>query len=195
MRMSMNPPPPRLPAAGQVTAIASAVATAASTALPPFFMMSTPTCAAIPLVAATMPCRAATGSCNAEYAAVAEKRRRSATAFRMAEKYRSGPVVGVDRDVVVAEVGGEDDGGRGAGAEVEGDRDAFAGEDFRGVFLFVKRGLAVRDELHVGGEQRNAFDVEARAAAAEGGQHAAPVRIAAVQRGFHERRGGDGVRC
>src|SRR5881275_3286688 len=140
--MSMNPPPPRLPAAGQVTAIASAVATAASTALPPFFMMSTPTCAAIPLVAAIIPCFATAGSRNAEYAAVAEKRRRNATAFRIcAEVYRSGPVVGVDGDVVVAEVGGEDDGGRGAGAEVEGNRDAFTGEDFRGVFLFVNRGL------------------------------------------------------
>src|SRR3954469_18252899 len=112
--MSMNPPPPRVPAAGQVTAIASAVATAVSTALPPFFMTSTPTCAAIPLVAATIPCRAATGSRIAEYAVVAEKRRRSATAFRIcAEVYVQTvrclrPVVGVDGDVVVAEVGGED---------------------------------------------------------------------------------------
>src|SRR5215475_2318799 len=39
----MKPPPPRLPAPGQVTASANAVATAASTALPPFFKISMPT--------------------------------------------------------------------------------------------------------------------------------------------------------
>src|SRR5206468_9834144 len=38
----MKPPPPRLPAAGQVTASANAVATAASTALPPSFKISMP---------------------------------------------------------------------------------------------------------------------------------------------------------
>src|SRR5262249_9573440 len=43
----MNPPPPRLPAPGQVTASANAVATAASTALPPFFKISMPTLDAI----------------------------------------------------------------------------------------------------------------------------------------------------
>src|SRR4051812_13262510 len=206
MRMSMKPPPPRLPAAGQVTAIASAVATAASTALPPFFMMSTPTCDAIPLVEATMPWRATTGSRIADRAVVVVRRTTIAISFRMTGSVlglaKAGgtpalqlrPVVGVDGDVVVAEVGGENDGGCGAAAEVEDDGDAFAGEDFGGVFFFVNRGLAVRHELNVGGEERHAFHVEARAAAAEGGQDAAPVRIAAVEGGFHERRRCDGVR-
>ena len=59
--MTMKPPPPTLPAAGQVTAIAKAVATAASTALPPFCSTETPTSAAIASMATTMPCRARTG--------------------------------------------------------------------------------------------------------------------------------------
>src|SRR5262249_7367374 len=42
----MNPPPPMFPASGHVTAIASAVATAASTAFPPFFSVASPTSAA-----------------------------------------------------------------------------------------------------------------------------------------------------
>src|SRR5437763_8746332 len=44
-----------------------------------------------------------------------------------------GAVVGIDRHVIVAEVGGEDDGAGAAAAEVEGDGDALAGEDARGV--------------------------------------------------------------
>ena len=40
--ISMKPPPPRLPARGSVTASANPTATAASTALPPRFKMSTP---------------------------------------------------------------------------------------------------------------------------------------------------------
>src|SRR5690606_16657896 len=39
----MNPPPPMLPASGHVTASANATATAASTAFPPRFRISTPT--------------------------------------------------------------------------------------------------------------------------------------------------------
>src|SRR5438874_940515 len=58
----MKPPPPRLPAAGYTTASAKATAMAASTALPPRRRTSTPTCDAILLVEATMPCRARTGS-------------------------------------------------------------------------------------------------------------------------------------
>ncbi len=61
----MKPPPPRLPAAGCVTASANATAIAASTALPPRFMISTPTCDAILFVEATIPCFARTGSCEA----------------------------------------------------------------------------------------------------------------------------------
>src|SRR6266545_3132130 len=61
----MKPPPPRLPAAGCVTANANATAIAASTALPPRFMISTPTCDAILFVEATIPCFARTGSCEA----------------------------------------------------------------------------------------------------------------------------------
>src|SRR4051794_24083574 len=78
----MKPPPPRLPAAGHVTASASAVATAASTALPPFFITSTPMRDAISLVEATMPWRATTGSRDAATSGVG--RRTSAMYFRMA---------------------------------------------------------------------------------------------------------------
>src|SRR5439155_1328878 len=39
----MNPPPPRLPASGSTTASANPTATAASTALPPCWMISIPT--------------------------------------------------------------------------------------------------------------------------------------------------------
>src|SRR5215475_8581861 len=58
----MKPPPPRLPAAGCVTASANATAIAASTAFPPRFMISTPTRDATSFVDATIPCRARTGS-------------------------------------------------------------------------------------------------------------------------------------
>src|SRR5579871_3040330 len=57
----MNPPPPRLPADGCVTASARATATAASTALPPRLRMPAPTCEAVSLDEATMPCGARTG--------------------------------------------------------------------------------------------------------------------------------------
>ena len=39
----MNPPPPRLPALGRVTDRENPTATAASTALPPFLIISIPT--------------------------------------------------------------------------------------------------------------------------------------------------------
>src|SRR5689334_20590965 len=105
-----------------------------------------------------------------------------------------GAVVGIQRDVVMAEVGGEDDGAGVAAAEVEGDGDALAGEDARGVLLAVGRGLAVGDERDVASGERDAADGEARAAAADRGEDAAPVRVAAVQRGLDQRRGGHGVR-
>jgi hypothetical protein len=50
-----NPPPPRLPAWGRVTARAKALATAASTALPPRRSTAAPTAAARASWAATMP--------------------------------------------------------------------------------------------------------------------------------------------
>src|SRR5262245_51271195 len=53
--MTINPPPPRLPADGHTTASASPTATAASTALPPRFNLSTPTCDAISLTEETIP--------------------------------------------------------------------------------------------------------------------------------------------
>src|SRR5262249_19631489 len=55
--MSMKPPPPMLPASGQVTARAKPTATAASTALPPFFRTATPTSAAGAETQTTMPLR------------------------------------------------------------------------------------------------------------------------------------------
>src|SRR3954463_15820612 len=52
--MIMKPPPPRLPAAGKVTASAKPVATAASTALPPAFRISSPTALARALLLTTI---------------------------------------------------------------------------------------------------------------------------------------------
>src|SRR5437588_10405520 len=56
----MKPPPPILPAAGSTTARAKAVATAASTALPPCFRISTPACDPSSSSVTTMPCTART---------------------------------------------------------------------------------------------------------------------------------------
>src|SRR5690242_200715 len=57
----MNPPPPMLPALGCVTASANAVATAASTALPPLFRIAAPTSEAGADVVITIPSRDVTG--------------------------------------------------------------------------------------------------------------------------------------
>src|SRR5262245_36956692 len=51
----MKPPPPRLPANGYVTASANAVATAASTAFPPFPRMLAPRSDAMPDAETTRP--------------------------------------------------------------------------------------------------------------------------------------------
>src|SRR5271157_1430295 len=61
MRINMKPPPPILPAQGWVTASANPTATAASTAFPPAFIVSTPASEAFSSLDTTMPCRAATG--------------------------------------------------------------------------------------------------------------------------------------
>src|SRR5690349_18175935 len=58
----MNPPPPMLPAVGCVTASAKAVATAASTAVPPSLIASAPMRDAISLCDATIPLCARTGT-------------------------------------------------------------------------------------------------------------------------------------
>src|SRR5712692_9192636 len=70
-RIIMNPPPPMFPAGGQVTASASPTPTAASMALPPRCMISTPTRDAISLVEATIPCRARAGSRDAACGVIA----------------------------------------------------------------------------------------------------------------------------
>src|SRR3984957_19646290 len=56
----MNPPPPMLPAEGSTTASANARATAAATAFPPRFRISTPACDPSCSSVATMPCVART---------------------------------------------------------------------------------------------------------------------------------------
>src|ERR1700722_3082426 len=61
MRISMNPPPPMLPAGECTTARANPVATAASTALPPACMISAPACEASACTVTTMACSAGTG--------------------------------------------------------------------------------------------------------------------------------------
>ena len=57
VRTIMKPPPPMLPAVGYVTAIANAVATAASTALPPMVRISAPMSDASPVAETTTPVR------------------------------------------------------------------------------------------------------------------------------------------
>ena len=67
MRTSMNPPPPIFPAAGSTTANANAVATAASTAFPPFCRISTPAREANSSSVATMPCALRTASFGQDF--------------------------------------------------------------------------------------------------------------------------------
>src|SRR5256885_11373067 len=62
----MNPPPPRFPAGGCTTASANPVATAASTALPPACMISTPARDANSCTLTTTACGTRTGSVEAE---------------------------------------------------------------------------------------------------------------------------------
>ena len=59
--MTMNPPPPILPAVGYVTAIVNPTATAASIALPPFLRISIPTFDAISSEVTTIPFLPRTG--------------------------------------------------------------------------------------------------------------------------------------
>src|ERR1043166_6305172 len=61
VRTIMNPPPPMFPAAGGVTASADAVATAATTALPPLRRTAAPTSEAIPSTETTSPVLESTG--------------------------------------------------------------------------------------------------------------------------------------
>src|SRR5258707_15722705 len=114
-------------------------------------------------------------------AVVVERRRRMARSFRMERKCtaaaRLRPIIGVDRYVIVAEVGGENDCAGGGAAEGENDGGAVACENLRRPFLAIDPRLPIDDELHLTGEKSGAADVEKRAPAAEGGQHAAPPRV------------------
>src|SRR5688500_11783893 len=89
----MNPPPPRLPAEGQVTASARPTATAASTAFPPRFMTSAPTREAISDVDATIALRARAGGGQAAKSgnATASDRRNPVSRF-MAVKCNETPL-------------------------------------------------------------------------------------------------------
>src|ERR1051326_262819 len=64
--MSMNPPPPMLPAGGCTTASAKPTATAESIALPPACMISTPTCVANWCTVTTIACCVRTGCTAAQ---------------------------------------------------------------------------------------------------------------------------------
>src|SRR5438445_1302295 len=192
----MNPPPPRLPASGQVTASVSATATAASTALPPRFMTSAPTCEAIASTEATIACGSRTGRRDAAWRG-ATKRRSAASFFMAGEEYRGprsaarGPrlaaIVRVQRHVVVAEIGGPHHDAAIPAAEVEGQRDALASEDARCILLAIFGRAAVPDECPATGGQRDSLDGESRAAATDRRKNASPVRIAAVQSALHQR--------
>src|SRR5690349_18765059 len=100
----------------------------------------------------------------------------------------SAPVIRVQADIVVAKVAGQHDRARGAQAEVDAQRYALAGEDLRGVLLLVLRRRAVDDEGDVCRVEGDLLQGKTCAAAADGGEDAAPVRIAAVQCRLHERR-------
>ena len=80
-----------------------------------------------------------------------------------------GAVIGIDRHVVVAETGGEEDCAGVAAAEVDRDGDALPGEDARGILLAIARRLAVGDERDVAGGERHAADGESRAATSDRG--------------------------
>src|SRR5438309_2294764 len=88
MRTSMNPPPPILPAAGSTTANANAVATAASTAFPPFWRISTPAREANSSSVATMPCAPRTASFGQDFS-VSARSLYSAAACARREKQQS----------------------------------------------------------------------------------------------------------
>src|SRR5437660_10064862 len=85
----MNPPPPRFPASGQVTARTNATATAASTALPPRFMMSAPTRDAIASTEATMTCGSRTGRREAACNGIAIRNRKVMQRFMGAQSIRA----------------------------------------------------------------------------------------------------------
>src|SRR5438105_14745847 len=155
LRTSMNPPPPRLPASGHVTASVNATATAASTALPPRFMTSAPTRDAITSTEATMTCGSRTGRRETAWSG-ATKRRSAASFFMAGEEYRGprsaarGPrlaaIVGVQGHVVVSKIGRQHDGAAVAAAEVESQRNALASEDARGILLPIFGRAAIADE-------------------------------------------------
>src|SRR5437762_3330045 len=88
MRTSMNPPPPILPAAGSTTANANAVATAASTAFPPFCRISTPVREANSSSVATMPWAPRTASFGQDFS-VSARSMYSAVACARREKQQS----------------------------------------------------------------------------------------------------------
>src|SRR5436309_12095154 len=80
----MKPPPPIPHDAGFVTPTASAVATAASTALPPCFRISTPACAASSLSETTIPCVPTADRFAGMSAQIAADRKKSAENTKIA---------------------------------------------------------------------------------------------------------------
>src|ERR1051325_10888317 len=90
IRVTMNPPPPMLPATGWTTASANATATAASTALPPRRSTSTPTSLARGCDVTTMACSPVTGATRGRQAGRNEGTTRRPLLHR-------GPRGGVDR--------------------------------------------------------------------------------------------------
>src|SRR2546421_7334793 len=96
----MTPPPPMLPASGQVTARAKATATVASTALPPFFRTAAPASDAGAETDTTMPLRPeALGPASTPAGRAAQQRSRAGPRAT----FRSEVVIGVlsgGRDVL-----------------------------------------------------------------------------------------------
>src|SRR5438445_3679379 len=87
----MKPPPPMLPASGQVTARAKPTATAASTALPPFFRMAAPTSEAGADTETTMPLRPS--ALWAAWALLANRAGQPASAARKHDRCRREVVI------------------------------------------------------------------------------------------------------
>ena len=84
---TINPPPPKLPFSGEVTASAKPTATAASTALPPFSSILTPALEAFLLSETTIPFSAYIGSGEAVLATIKKSGKRQKYLYIFEEIY------------------------------------------------------------------------------------------------------------
>ena len=99
-----------------------------------------------------------------------------------------GGVVGVDVDVFVGEVGGEEDAGAGALVEFDGDGELGLLNVFvSGGFVELRCAAAVEADWQFAEADVDAVWIDGCAGVADGGDEAAPVGIVASPGGFDER--------